>query len=168
MVLYFSGTGNSQRAAIQIAEAVGDGEAFSINRSLKAGERGPVRSERPLVFVAPTYCWRLPRVVERWIMETDFEGCRDAYFVLTCGGSCGNAARYAEKLCGKKGLRFRGLAPVVMPENYLVLGPTPDEAECREIMERARPRIAALAERIASGADFDGQPLSSLPPRDTG
>lgn len=51
-------------------------------------------------------------------MENDFEGSRDAYFILTCGGSGGNAAVYAEKLCRRKGLRYRGLCSVLMPENY--------------------------------------------------
>ena len=154
MVLYFSGTGNSQFAALRLAEGIGDDEVVSINRHLKEGKHAALRSERPLVFVAPTYCWRMPKVVERWIMDTGFEGCQDAYFVLTCGGDCGNAAAHAEKLCAKKGLRFCGLAPVVMPENYLALFPTPDEAECRSIMDRALPQIAGVAERIRAGQCF--------------
>ena len=37
MVLYFSGTGNSQFAAIQIAEQIADDEVVSINSYLKSG-----------------------------------------------------------------------------------------------------------------------------------
>ena len=91
MVFYFSGTGNSQLVAVRIAEMTGD-KAVSINRYMKKGEKAVFRSERPLVFVAPVYSWRLPRVVEQWIMENDFEGSRDAYFILTCGSA-------AEKGC---------------------------------------------------------------------
>ncbi|MDO4271076.1 MAG: EFR1 family ferrodoxin [Eubacteriales bacterium] len=160
MVLYFSGTGNSQFAAVELARLLADGRAVSINRYLKTGGKAAIRSERPLVFVAPTYCWRLPKVVERWIMETEFAGSRDAYFILTCGGNSGNAAAYAEKLCAKKGLRFCGLASVVMPENYLALFPTPDEPACRAVMERAAPRIAALAGQIREGRRFAKQPVS--------
>ncbi len=161
MVLYFSGTGNSQLAALRLAELTGDGEAVSINRFLKTGRHAVIRAERPLVFVAPTYAWRIPRVVERWILDTDFTGSRDAYFLLTCGGDCANAAAYAEKLCAKKGLRFCGLASVVMPENYLALFPTPDEAECRAILERAAPQIAAFAEQVRAGGRL-AAPLVSL------
>ena len=160
MILYFSGTGNSQYVALALAEALGEDGAVSINRYLKSGERAAFHSERPLVFVAPTYSWRMPRVVEKWIMETDFQGVRDAYFVLTCGGNCGNAAAYAEKLCGKKGLRFLGLASVVMPENYLALFSTPGEEESRRIIENAGPAVAALGERIRAGKPFDGAPVS--------
>lgn len=160
MVLYFSGTGNSQLVALQIAALLGGDEVVSINRSLKSGEGAALHSDRPLVFVAPTYSWRLPRVVGQWIEKTVFQGSRDAYFILTCGGSCGNAAAYAKKLCAKKGLRFCGLAPVVMPENYLALFPTPDGAQCRAIIEDAGPAIAVLAERIRSGEPFDRAPVS--------
>ena len=154
MVFYFSGTGNSQYVAVQLAGMIADDEVVSINRQLKLGTGASFASKRPLVFVAPTYCWRMPRVVERWIMETGFQGSRDAYFILTCAGGCGNAAAYAETLCDKAKLRFRGLAPVVMPENYLALFPTPGEAECRTIVEHAQPRVAALAELIRSGKSF--------------
>lgn len=72
MVFYFSGTGNSQLVAVRIAEMTGD-KAVSINRYMKKGEKAVFRSERPLVFVAPVYSWRLPRVVEQWIMENDLK-----------------------------------------------------------------------------------------------
>ena len=94
MVFYFSGTGNSQLVAVRIAEMTGD-KAVSINRYMKKGEKAVFRSERPLVFVAPVYSWRLPRVVEQWIMENDFEGSRDAYFALR------RQRRKCRCLCGK-------------------------------------------------------------------
>lgn len=154
MVLYFSGTGNSQLVAIQIAEKVADNEIISINQYLKTGRKIAVRSKRPLVFVTPTYAWRIPKVVKQWIMKTRFEGNLDTYFLLTCGDSSGNAAVYAEMLCRKKGLHFCGLSSIVMPENYLALFPTPSESECQTIMENAKLCIAALAEQIQSGTHF--------------
>lgn len=160
MILYFSGTGNSQFVALRLSEAIGDGEVVSINRYLKTGERVTLHSERPLVFVAPTYAWRLPKVVEQWILSTQFKGSQDAYFILTCGGSCGNAAVYAERLCAKKNLRFCGLAPLVMPENYLALFPTPSETECHRMIEDARPHIDALAEKIRAAKCFDKRSVS--------
>lgn len=153
MIFYFSGTGNSQLTAKQIAETTGD-EMISINRCLKKGEKKTFRSERSLVFVTPTYAWRIPKVVERWIHETSFEGNSNAYFVLTCGGSCGNAAAYARKLCAKKGMRFYGLAQVIMPENYVAMFIVPDEPESHAIREKAKPYIAELAARIQNGEPF--------------
>lgn len=153
MIFYFSGTGNSQLAAKLIAEITGD-EIISINAHFKKRKNNTFPSERPLVFVTPTYAWRIPRVVEQWIRENRFEGCRDAYFVLTYGGGSGNAAAYTKKLCDQKGLRFRGLASTAMPENYLAMFATPDKDECKAIVEKAKPRIAEFAMQIQKGEPF--------------
>lgn len=160
MVFYFSGTGNSQLAAKQIAAELHD-ELVSINQCLKAGGKKTFRSERPLVFVAPIYAWRVPEVVERWIREMQFEGNKNAYFVLTRGGSTGgNAAAYAEKLCAGTGMVYQGLASVHMPENYIALSSAPSEAECEAIIARARPIYSELARLIEQGLPFPKEPVS--------
>ena len=161
MVFYFSGTGNSRRAAKQIAELLGD-ELVPINACLKKGKKEAFRSERPLVIVAPTYSWKMPKVVERWIRETTFEGNQSIYFVLTCGGSVGNAAAYAKKLCVEKGLRFMGLALVAMPNNYVALSNTPDAAECASILEKAAERTVELTALIQRGEPFPDAAVSLM------
>lgn len=159
MIFYFSGTGNSQLAARQIAELLQE-EPVSIHPYGKTGKRLSYHSETPWVFVAPTYAWRMPRVVEQWIRETTFTGSQDAYFVLTCGGNCGNAAAYAQKLCEKKNLHFCGLSSVVMPENYTAMFPVPDQAECKAILDQAAPLITAFAKTIQDRKPFPRQPIS--------
>ena len=160
MVFYFSGTGNSQLAALQIAEITAD-EVISINRCLKTHEDGVYQSKQPLVFVAPTYAWRMPRVVEQWIGRAQFQGSREAYFVLTCAGGTGNAAAYIKKLCAEKGLGFRGLARIIMPENYVAMYPTPSAPECQAMVERAKPHIAAVAQEIKAGKQLPAPPVSA-------
>ncbi len=81
MILYFSGTGNSRWAARQLAEHLGDGDIVSVNDALRQGSVPALRSERPFVVVAPTYAWRLPRVVDAWLRDARLEGSRDVYFV---------------------------------------------------------------------------------------
>ncbi|WP_101551091.1 EFR1 family ferrodoxin [Anaerotruncus massiliensis (ex Togo et al. 2019)] len=160
MVFYFSGTGNSQLAAKQIAAELGD-ELVFINDCLKKGEKKTFHSERPLVFAAPIYAWRVPKVVEQWIREMKFEGSRDAYFVLTRGGGTeGNAAAYAAKLCGETGLTYRGLASVQMPENYIALSAAPSESECTAMIARAKPVLSGLARQIERGGPFTKTPVS--------
>lgn len=63
--------------------------------------------------------------------------------------------RMPKNCAGKRTSDSVGLPQWVMPENYLAMFPTPDEAECREIVERAKPEIAALAKRIQAGQCFD-------------
>lgn len=154
MIFYFSGTGNSQLVAKKLADELKD-ELISVNRSLKSGVKQTFKTDRPLVFVAPLYAWRLPRVVGRWIRETKFEGSQDAYFILTRGGkSEGNAAKYIAELCNETGLNYRGLASVQMPENYIALASAPSESECEKIIERALPLVTGFAQKISAGEDF--------------
>ena len=94
MILYFTGTGNSRYAARQLGKVLED-EVYPIQGDLKANREGVFDSQRPYVFVSPTYAWRLPRVVEEYIIQSRFEGSRMAYFILTCGDSVGAAAEYA-------------------------------------------------------------------------
>ena len=161
MIFYFSGTGNSQLAAKQLAAELDD-ELVSINHCLKSGGKKGFRSKHPFVFIAPTYAWQMPKVVEQWILETRFEGNPNTYFILTCGGSVGNAAAYARKLCMEKKLCFLGLASVAMPNNYVALSNTPAEAECAAILEKAEKRISSLGTLIQKQEQFPNDSASFM------
>ncbi len=147
MILYFSGTGNSLYAAQVIAAITGD-EMVSINGLMKSGDREELSSKTPFVFVAPTYAWRMPRVVDRFIRDTGFAGNKNAYFVLTCGSETHNAIHYAKKLCQEKGFEFQGLASVVMPENYITMFHAPEEEKAKSVIEKAMPQLQEIAAQL--------------------
>lgn len=154
MILYFSGTGNSRYLAERIAAATGD-NLLSINDLLKRDAGDILVSEdRPWVFVAPVYAWRLPRVVEQLLRKTVFIGSRSAYFILTCGSDTGRAADYAGRLCRDKGWQLRGFAEVKMPENYIALYPVPEQDEALRIIRQAEPLTDRIAEDISQGRGF--------------
>lgn len=153
MIFYFTGTGNSLYAAKRIAEITGDA-LVSINDKIKQGDTQPVHSENMLVFVVPTYAWRIPRIVEQWIKETQFTGSDRAWFVMDCGSEIGNAAKYVRRLCGQKGFTYMGTAPVVMPENYIAMFNAPENEEAKQIIEKATPVIDSAAHKIANGEVF--------------
>lgn len=118
MILYFSGTGNSRYAALRLGELTGE-LVNSINQCLKEGAAIGLHSKNHYVVVSPVYAWRLPRVVERFIRQASFSGNTGIYFVLTCGDDVGNAAKYARRLCAKKGLRgLRPLCEALSAEQY--------------------------------------------------
>jgi len=153
MIVYFSGTGNSRFAAQQLAGHLQD-EWLDAGIAIKNGERRSLSSEKPWVFVAPTYAWQLPRLFADYIQMTGFSGSKDAYFVLTCGGEIGNAGACAEALCKEKSLRYRGIFEVVMPENYIAMFDAPEEAEARRIVEQALPVIEKSAVYIQRNEPF--------------
>jgi len=153
MIFCFTGTGNSLYIARRIASAAGD-TVISLNDKMKRKDTGPVRVEDKLVFVVPTYGWRIPRVVERWIQAARFTGSGRTWFVMDCGGEIGNAAKYNRRLCAQKGFTYMGTARIVMPENYIAMFSAPEAAEARRIIEKANPVIDSAARMIVDGQTF--------------
>lgn len=150
MILYYSGTGNSAHAARRLAAALGD-ESLNLFDRIRSMNSAPLQSDKPWILACPTYAWRIPRIVEELLERTKLLGSRDIYFILTCGDSIGNAAFYARRLCRDKGLFFRGMAKLVMPENYIAMFNAPEEAQARRIVAAADAQLDAIAEIIRSG-----------------
>lgn len=62
MILYFSGTGNSEYVAKRISKMIQD-EVMNLFDKCKEKDNAKVTSQRPWVIVVPTYAWRIPRIV---------------------------------------------------------------------------------------------------------
>ena len=153
MILYFSGTGNSRYAAELLSEQLNE-ELLDLGKRIKSGEKSPIFSTGPWVFVSPTYGWQLPHIFEEYLRAVELLGDKRAYFVLTCGSDIGGAGRYLAELCQAKGLIYRGTLEVVMPENYIALFPVPEEQEAEQIIERALPVLQHGVNWIAQDRDF--------------
>ena len=147
MILYFTGTKNSKYIAKRMAEGTGE-TLCAIHEYIKDRRLFKNKREEKLIFVLPTYAWRIPKVVEEWIRKSVFAREARAYFVMNCGNSIGNAAQYVRHLCQDKHFHYMGCAEIVMPENYIALFPTPDSREALRIMESANPMIDRLMTRI--------------------
>lgn len=161
MILYFSGTGNSRYAAKFLAQALGD-QAEDVGLWIKAGRKGEFCTDRPWVIVAPTYGWQLPHVLMEFLQTAEFSGNRTAYFVMTCGGDIGNAAKSIRSLCKSKGFFCQGVLGVVMPENYIALFSAPEASEARVILEQALPVLTQGAAWIEQGVPFPEKKITCL------
>ncbi len=159
MILYFSGTGNSKYVAKKIQSVSGD-EVISINDLMKKGSKEEIKSDKALVFVCPTYAWRIPRVVEDFIRETKFSGNNEAYFVLTCGGDTGEAVNYTKKLCNEKGFKFKGLSSVIMPDNYIAMYDAPTKEEADKIVQKAAKKISDISKDINENKDIPQEKIT--------
>ena len=149
-VFYFTGTGNSRYIARKIA-AVTDGELVELKTKFKTNDFSPVTAEENVVFVTPTYCYRIPQIVSEWIKRVSFTGVKRVWFVMDCGSGIGNAAKYNKELCDEKGFEYMGTAKIVMPENYIAMFNAPEKDEAARIIRNADPFIEAAAETIYSG-----------------
>ena len=153
MILYFSGTGNSNYVAKRIADAPGDA-LVNLNDRSKAGDTSPVETGERLIVVTPTYAWRIPRVVRDWLRKTELRGAKQVWFVMTCGSEIGNADKYNRELCTEKRLSCMGTAQIVMPENYIAMFSAPQADEARQIVAKAEPSIDRAIAAIQSNQPF--------------
>ena len=153
MILYFSGTGNSNYVAKRIADAPGDA-LVNLNDRIKAGDTSPVETGERLIVVTPTYAWRIPRVVRDWLRKTELRGAKQVWFVMTCGSEIGNADKYNRELCAEKAISCMGTAQIVMPENYIAMFSAPQADEAREIVAKTEPNIDCVIASIQSNQPF--------------
>ena len=138
MIFYFSGTGNSKYCADMLADKLDDKVINTVDYIKKEGK---FNSQKPLIFVCPTYAWKMPKVFADFIRKSSFSGNNNAYFIMTCGGETGNAQKEIKDLCMQKGFRYRGLLPIVMPDNYIVLFQAPRDEQILKMLKNTHKKI---------------------------
>ena len=155
MILYFSGTGNSQYVARKIAQELNN-ELISLNQLIKEEKTDElISTDKPFIFVCPTYAWRLPIVVTNFIKKTRFSGSNKVYFIMTCGGDTGKAIKYIQKLCKYKEWQLKGIAEIKMPENYIALFSIPDKETSTQIIKGSDKQIDKIISYIKSENEFE-------------
>lgn len=150
MVIYYTGTGNSRIIAEKLAERLGD-ELVNSFEAIKNEKFESYSSEKPWVFVCPTYSFQIPRIFENFIRKSTFTGSKDAYFFMTCGSGIWNAEKHLRRLCPEVGLNFKGLKKVLMPENYTAMFPVPGQEKLIKIIAAAIPDALSAADAIEKG-----------------
>ncbi len=147
MIVYFTGTGNSRFCAEFLARQLED-TCIHVFSSVREKRRLVPTSEKPWVFVAPTYAWQLPPLFAELLRTGSFSGDQDAYFVMTCGSDIGAAGARNAALCAEMGLRYRGTVPVVMPENYIAMFSAPGPEGSEKLVSDAIPVLEQIAADI--------------------
>ena len=153
MVIYFTGTGNSRFLARNLAAALEDA-LVSAPELIKEGKTGDFKSEKPWVFVCPTYGWQIPRTFRRFIMDSRFSGSLQAYFIINCGSETGNARKGIKELCTAKGFEFKGMAEIKMPENYIAVFSAPDKETSEKLLRIGERKVLRAAELIKDGKEL--------------
>lgn len=161
MIIYYSGTGNSRYCAEYLGFTLDD-EVVDAFKYMRSGIAPNFFSDEPWVFVSPTYCWRLPHIFEEFIRNATLRGERDAYFFLTCGSGIGNAGQYLEELCKEKNFRFKGVIPVVMPENYIAMFDAPTKEVAEKIVRIAKRPLRKGAHLIHTIRAFEPMKVNLL------
>lgn len=160
MVIYFSGTGNSRYIAKRIADKTKD-EMVSVNEKIKEKNNEDIHINEHLIIVTPTYAWRIPHVVCDWILNTNFIGVKNVWFVMSCGAEIGNADKYNRELCMQKSFHYMGTVQIVMPENYIALFDAPQNDEAKRTVENAKTDIEKIIKYIGENKEFN-KPRNNL------
>ena len=152
MIFYFSGTGNSEWAAKQIAEALGD-TVVSIGDCTRNGRFSFAPTDGEQVgFVFPAYFYGVPTIVLDFIQRLDLQGCGDNYTFALCasGGDPANAHTMFRRALSRKGLHLDAAFELTMPDNYILMFDllTPPDKAAR-LLEAAEGSIAAIISAVA-------------------
>ena len=153
MILYFSGTGNSKYIASELSAKLGM-PLFSINDALKYGAKPELDKDENLVIVCPTYAWRIPKVVERFILTNDLGAVKRIWFVMTCGGEIADAAKYNEHIAADKNLEYMGSFGIKLPDNYIIMFKAPSHKSADALFAAAPAKIETAAGCIAAVSAF--------------
>lgn len=140
MIYYFSGTGNSEWVAREIASLTND-TALSI-----IGQDGKVKVGAGETFgiVFPVYAWGTPHIMLDFLKNVITETESFCFAVCTCGSEAGNTMKNLKKV-----FPIKSAYSISMPNNYIVMGDDVDSAEeQKRKIENASAKIKVIAEDI--------------------
>lgn len=155
MILYFSATGNSEYIAKNIAHLNND-EVINMGKYLKSNKTMNLSSDKPYVVVAPVYISTMPTIILDLLKNSNFEGNKNIYFIMTCAGSGISASSaFIKPLIDKKGLVYRGIEHISMPQNYLMFFKVDSKEENDAKLNNAISNISDIAKKIENNQDFN-------------
>ncbi|MDR2096956.1 MAG: EFR1 family ferrodoxin [Spirochaetaceae bacterium] len=120
IIFYFTGTGNSLRAAKKISEELGNAEIVSMNKSEKCSLS---KHYDTIGFVYPVYYWGMPNMVRNFVEKLDLTNNKNAYFygIATFGGLSGNGiSQLNDLLVNKHNIKLNYGQKIKMFSNYIV------------------------------------------------
>ena len=161
---FYTGTGNSYRVAIWLAEAAQDAGAKVILRSI--GSARPVeeigRGESALLgLVMPTHGFTAPWAMLRFALRLPRRrGTHGVVIATRAGGKIGplftpgiegTATCLIALILALKGYHVRGVTGVDMPSNWIAVHPGFSAGTVASIKARAREKVARFSDAILSG-----------------
>ncbi len=123
---YFSGTGNTEASVRSIAEALEEDGCEVRTRYISRNALPFPDSPDRVVLAYPTYAWRPPILVSRFIRRLPRgKGTEAAVFTADGGGSYGSTDA-AERMLRRRGYRIVLKGAAHYPENWVQMTPPPE------------------------------------------
>ena len=149
MIFYFTGTGNSYAAALQLQLRLG-GELLNVTDCMQRERfHFALKADEPVGIICPVYYCGLPSIVEDFLDRISFDPAPSYLFgVLTCGvQSIGAKGRLAQKI-RDRGYEMSGVWKVRMPANYAILYEPTHEEAAEQILETAGGQLEKIITKI--------------------
>jgi len=144
IVFWFSGTGNSLKAAKDIANILHDCELVSMT-----GPAPCLGGDYDRIgFVFPLYCFGIPAVVRRFLEEIDLSKQRGIYMyaIVTRSARAGNDLAQVNAILNKKGLRLHYGVKLLAAPNCIVLHPLPKNQD--RFIKRQDDEMATIIHEV--------------------
>lgn len=150
VLYYFSGTGNSLKAALSIQKALGNGKVVSMGTVANA-EPMPVQGVSSIGLVFPCYFGGVPHRVREFITCLDLSGQEQTYVyaVVTYGVMAGTSLAETAALVGEQGATLAYAAALKAFSNYVVMYDMSSKVaeKTAETKQALTPIIADICER---------------------
>ena len=147
MILFFTGTGNSQYLANRISEKTNDC-VISITDALHEEKFNFIVSEgENLGFVMPVYFSGVPKAVKDFLKKANFslKGDNYVFSALTCGGLTSGTGKMLSSLLSQKGITVSAEYGIKMVDNYIYMYSISDEKEAIDVLKGAEDEIQKIA-----------------------
>lgn len=143
-IFYFSGTGNSMRAAQKIAEYMGNTEIISI----KANNQNYNAEDCDVIgFIFPVYHWTLPEPVVDFVKKLKINNNAYIFCLAMPSFVCGYACEKLEELIESKGGKVSYGTKIYNVANYcIVYPPLPSE---KLVVPKVERKLNIIAKEIS-------------------
>lgn len=140
IIYCFSGTGNSLRAAMKIAEGIGGAEIISVRCS---PEKISAKDAAVVGFVSPVYEWDMPGTMKDFVKMLTINSDAYVFMVATYVAIHGKCFETMESLLSEKGIYLHyGYALRCVASQCTAYSPFPPEKIMLPLMERGIKKIS--------------------------
>ena len=147
VIFWFSGTGNSLAVARDLAAQIKDTELIPIVTAMQ----GEIPAADRMGVVFPVYAFGAPGIVTDFVRKVPVLPTTYFFSVATMGGWAGGPHGEIDAILKNRGSALAAGWSVAMPGNYTPLYGAQAETTQRGLFEKARHRVAEIAEAILQG-----------------
>jgi ferredoxin len=150
-IFWFSGTGNSLKAARDVAAGLGDAKLVQIRKPF---QKDYDLSADRIGIVFPVYMWGLPLAVKEFAEQLSAGPDKYIFAVTTYGGFPGGTIPMLAKILKKGKMKLSAGFGLLMPGNYTPMyGAIPDEKQ-QKMFKAADEKVKKIIDTVKSGASL--------------